>query len=88
MSSQSGTEGFRTVSAADIGGMSEYMHLPDWEALIKAIVSVVKNQDGTEQVYFITTNNQVAKEDLSVCMQRFPSKMRAFVSQSLTAVQT
>ncbi|KAF9485542.1 hypothetical protein BDN70DRAFT_927479 [Pholiota conissans] len=82
-------QGMPKVEATDIPGMpSEYAQQASWESLVKTVFTVFQTPDGKQHVLFITTANKLTKEELSVCVQRFPNKLRAFFGQSMTMVQT
>ncbi|KAF8972695.1 hypothetical protein BDZ97DRAFT_1782226 [Flammula alnicola] len=65
-----------------IGNMGEYMHMKDWEGLVKS-VDTVERQDDKLVVFFTLTTNEAVMETSDVCKDRFPRKLIDFYEANL-----
>ncbi|KAJ7708911.1 hypothetical protein B0H17DRAFT_1155966 [Mycena rosella] len=66
----------------EIGDMSQHMHAPTWEHLIKMIDTVERVEEQLV-VYFTLNTNEHVKEDSEVCHEKFPKKLLQFYEKNL-----
>ncbi|KAJ3511240.1 hypothetical protein NLJ89_g4219 [Agrocybe chaxingu] len=59
--------------------MEQYMHLEDWEGLVKS-VDTVETLSGTLVAYFTLNSGEAAMEKTEICRERFPSKRQVKTS--------
>ncbi|KAJ7898878.1 hypothetical protein B0H14DRAFT_2494369 [Mycena olivaceomarginata] len=66
----------------EIGDMSQHMHTPTWEHLIK-IINTVERVDKQLVIHFMLHTGEHVKEDSEVCHEKFPKKLLQFYEGKL-----
>ncbi|KAF8199087.1 hypothetical protein BJ912DRAFT_950854 [Pholiota molesta] len=66
-----------------IGNMNDYMHMNNWEPLVKTVDTIERRQDGVLFAYFTLTTHEAVMEKLYICKQRFPQKLLDFYESNL-----
>ncbi|TFK17880.1 hypothetical protein FA15DRAFT_675732 [Coprinopsis marcescibilis] len=69
--------------ASEIGDMNQYMHVADWETLVKTVDTVERGDDSHLVIYFTLHNGQQVREKSDICKERFPQALLEFYENNL-----
>ncbi|KIM44816.1 hypothetical protein M413DRAFT_442783 [Hebeloma cylindrosporum] len=66
-----------------IGNMNSYLHMKQWDGLVKSVDTVERDGDNNLVVYFTLQSGEPVMADSTTCNERFPKKMLSFYESNL-----